>query len=170
MNKFLAYLKSIFDSVLSILLFLIVILLYYFSKIDGTLLLGFIGAIATLYFGILKHKIENDKVFHELFTTFNSKYDIRFNDLINELKVDSNRSLIPTEKNLIIDYLNLCAEEYLWTAKNRIPKSVWEAWKAGIIQNLKIKQIREIFDLETSTINGRKSFYGLYEEIKKDLI
>jgi hypothetical protein len=38
----------------------------------------------------------------------------------------------PNQRNLVIDYFNLCAEEFLWYKKNRIPNDVWSAWKSGI--------------------------------------
>jgi hypothetical protein len=134
---------------------------------DDKLLLGLLGTVATLYFGSIKNRIENDKLFKELFQGFNEKYDSRFNDLINELKNDKARVLEPFEKNLIIDYLNLCSEEFLWRSKNRIPSKVWNAWKAGIKENLKIKQVEEIYFEETDTKNGKVSYYGLIEELEK---
>lgn len=42
---------------------------------------------------------------------------------------------------------------------------VWTAWKAGIVENLNIPQVKEIFLKETKTERQRKSFYGLCEEI-----
>jgi hypothetical protein len=134
---------------------------------DDKLLLGLLGTVATLYFGSIKNRIENDKLFKELFQGFNEKYDSRFNDLINELKDDKTRVLEPFEKNLIIDYLNLCSEEFLWRIKNRIPSEVWKAWKAGIKENLKIEQVKEIYSEETTTKNGKVSYYGLVEELEK---
>jgi hypothetical protein len=43
--------------------------------INVTLLLGLLGSIATIYFGVLKPKIENDILFKQLFETFNERYD-----------------------------------------------------------------------------------------------
>jgi hypothetical protein len=136
--------------------------------INDSLLLGLIGLMATFYFGYLKNKIEDDKVFKELFNSFNEKYDGKINDVINELKTTkSDRLLTVIEKNLVIDYFNLCAEEYLWRTKKRIPDEVWNAWKAGIVENLKIPQIMELYTSEMATENGRASYYGLDKELKK---
>lgn len=147
--------------------FILIIGYYLIYGIDDKIFLGLLGTVATLYFGSIKYRIENDKLFKELFREFNSRYDIRFNDLINELKYDNGRELNNAERNLIIDYLNLCSEEYLWRSKSRIPKKVWSSWKAGIKENLKIKQVEMIFNEEISSSNGKKSFYGLVEELKK---
>lgn len=148
-------------------LFLIATFLYGMKVIDMTLLLGLLGSIATIYFGVLKLKIENDILFKQLFETFNKRYDANLNDLINNLKNDSERGLSEDDRNLIIDYFNLCAEEFLWNKKKRIPDDIWQAWKAGIKENLEIKQIIEVYNFETSTERGKKSYYGLVEELEK---
>lgn len=147
-------------------LFIATISTYASQHLDDKTFLAILGSIAALYFGIIKYRIENDKMFKELFESFNKKYDETFNDLLNEIK-NSQRALNLDEKNKIIDYLNLSAEEYLWYSKNRIPSRVWKAWKAGITDNLKIEQVNEIFKKETSSSNGRLSYYGLVEELEK---
>ena len=163
------FIKQNFGNIFTAFLFAAVIAITLCFNLDYKLFLGILGIIATFYFGMLKHKIENDRVFQELFTTFNKRYDMAFNDLINSLRDDPEKQLEinkeKTDKNLIIDYFNLCAEEYLWYSKNRIPKCVWEAWKAGILENLEVKQVREVFKNETKTDRGKKSYYGLIEEL-----
>lgn len=153
--------------VLTAVLFIIIILLYIKFKFDEKIFLGLIGSVATVYFGILKINIEHDKIFKELFNSFNEKYDFRFNNLLNKLKNNPKKKLTKAEKNIVIDYFNLCAEEYLWRRKGRLPDSVWDAWKAGIKENLKIHQIEELFNDETRTLNGKMSYYGLCEELKR---
>lgn len=160
-------LKRNIELILAILGFLIIIGIYIKYQIDNEIFLGLVGSVATLYFGSLKFRIENDKLFKELFQEFNKRYDERYNDLFNELKYDSERQLNKDERSLIIDYLNLCSEEYLWRNKNRIPTNVWKSWKAGIIENLKLRQVQDIYLNEISTENGRKSFYGLADELDK---
>jgi hypothetical protein len=149
------------------LIYFAVCILYGIQTININLFIGLLGSIATIYFGILKLKVENDILFKELFKTFNDRYNSNMNDIINNLKIDSERKLDKSERNIIIDYFNLCAEEYLWYKKKRIPTDVWTAWKSGILENLKIKQVAELYKEETSTDNGKKSFYGLIEELKK---
>lgn len=160
------FIKQNFETIIAIAIFSIIILLKSKSIIDERLLIGLLGAIATLYFGTIKFKIEKDKLFKELFNAFNKKYDSNFNNLLNKLRDDSDKELDLDEINQIIDYFNLCAEEYLWRSRNRIPKNVWDAWKSGIKENLEIKQIYEIYQKEILTKNGRKSYYGLVEELK----
>jgi hypothetical protein len=55
----------------------------------------------------------------------------------------------------------------LWYKKNRIPNDVWSACKSGIQENLKIKQISDVYQLETLTERGKESYYGLVKQLTK---
>ncbi len=105
-------------------------------------------------------------MFKSLFESFNARYDSKLNDILNEIKLDPEKVLEIRDIELIIDYFNLCSEEYLWYKEKRIPQYVWDAWKAGIIENLSIPKVNEIYLRETETPNQRKSFYGLCEELQ----
>lgn len=157
--------KQNWGFLLTAISFAIVIYLLWGKQVESTLALGILGTIVSLYFGVLKYKMENDRMFNELFTNFTKRYDEELNDLINQIKNTPEKVLTPDEEKLIIDYINLCAEEYLWYSKNRIPEKVWKAWKAGIVENLKIEQVRQVYLDETGTENARKSYYGLAEEL-----
>jgi hypothetical protein len=144
----------------SIIFGIVVIFLYYLNLINTTVLLATLGSIATIYYGSLKTQLDNDLLFKELFNSFNDRYD----NQINSLRLEP-RDLLDDEKILVIDYFNLCAEEYLWMIKGRIPKDVWNAWKAGIMNNLEVPQVCELFMAETRTYTGKASYYGLYDEV-----
>ncbi|QNF34592.1 hypothetical protein HUW51_18340 [Adhaeribacter swui] len=128
-----------------------------------------IASLITIYLSFVKQKIEDDKVFRELFIDFNNKYSGELNDLLNKLRTQNEITLTDKERLSIIDYFNLCSEEYLWYSKGRIPKSVWYAWQSGILENLSIPVVRNIFEDETNTETKSKSYYGFAEEIKKRL-
>lgn len=152
---------------IAVTLFFFFLWTLYFNteKINSTDFLGIGGAIATIYFGLLKNRIEDDNIFKELFVTFNNRYTGEINDIFNELRNDSKKILTAKEKNKIIDYFNLCAEEFLWFEKGRIPKKVWHAWKSGIIANIQIEEVKKIYFQETHTKEGGISYYGLVEEL-----
>jgi hypothetical protein len=135
------------------------------ANIIASLIIAFSSYCLTKKYNDKKQKIEDDQIFKSLFESFNNRYNTNLNDLLNELKSNSGKSLEVKEKNLIIDYFNLCAEEYLWYKMGRIKHEVWDAWTAGIHENLKIPQVLELYKTETETVNQRKSFYGLYEEL-----
>ncbi len=153
--------------------FLIIFIGFVYFKIkfeiSNEIFLGCLGLLVSLYFGLLKQKLEQDKLFKELFQSFNNRYDDELNDLLNDLSdKNKNRKIKKKEKNLIIDYLNLCSEEYLWYQKGCISEEVWQAWKAGILQNLKIKEVKKIYNKQMDNKRKKVSFYGLYEELKSE--
>lgn len=126
---------------------------------------GIAAGLISFYFGLLKEKIENDKLFKELFSEFNARYNGKVNDLLNRLRDNTSAIINPKEEVLVIDYFNLCAEEYLWFKKGRIPKDVWDAWKAGILANIEIQQVKEIYLKEINTLTKQTSYYGLVKEL-----
>ncbi len=119
------FLKRSWGFIVTAISFAIVIYLLWCKHVDNALGIGILGSIATFYFGVLKYKMENDKIFNELFTSFNSRYDDKLNDLTNKLRLKPGKKLSNKKVKLIIDYFNLCAEEYLWYKRNRIPGTVW---------------------------------------------
>lgn len=67
--------------------------------------------------------------------------------------------------NMIIDYFNMCAEQYLWYSKGLVSSQVWKAWKSGIIANLRIEIVNSYWLKEIDANNTDVSYYGLVEEI-----
>jgi len=157
------------DSYILGIIFAIVSVLYWNDVIDDKKYLGLIISVGTIYFGLLKYRIENDRVFKELFDSFNKRYTSEFNKLINKIRDNNKYELSSDDEIIIIDYFNLSAEEYLWHERGRIPKKVWESWRSGILENLSIDQIRKIYNSEMKTEDGRKSYYGLEKELKSYL-
>jgi len=169
MSEIKKYLQKNWPTVVALLLFLLLGLYHFgYGKINGKEFLGIIIPISTIYFGILKYRIENDQMFMNLFNTFNEKYDDKLNDIFNELRRNETKVLSDYEKNSIMDYFNLCAEEFLWFEKGRIPKKVWKAWKIGIQDNLKLPKIKTLYEEEIKRDCIRISFYGLVEELRKE--
>ena len=121
----------------------------------------------SISFGFRQYKIEDDKIFKELFMMFNEKYDKKFNNYLNKIerkyRKDSNYVLSEKEITIIIDYLNFCAEEYLWYSKGRIDESVGSSWEKGMKYYLKIDPIKRIVETQNSQ---KDSYYGLFEKLK----
>jgi len=135
-------------------------------KFSATIIISLIVAFIPFFIGSFNYLIEDDRMFKGLFSEFNAKYGSEINDLLNEIRNKPERKLDNDhDVNLTIDYFNLCAEEYLWKKKNRIPKEVWEAWKAGIEENLEIPQVGDLFLEEIKTDRRKKSYYGLDKEV-----
>lgn len=140
---------------------------YYIIGQKPELPISIIAAGISISFGIRQYRIENDKIFKELFIAFNQKYDEKFNNGLNAIDIKTQLQeayvLTDAEKNLVVDYLNLCAEEYLWYKKQRIDKSVWLSWENGMSYYLKIKPIKEIVETEKKQ---KDSYYGLFDKLK----
>ena len=117
-------------------------------------LIGFFG----LYFSLLTYRRNKAELFHKLFTEFNARYNKLNNKLYDILEfekiheVSQERTLdqeISKHKNVVIDYFNLCAEEYLWVKKGYIDQNIWKAWQSGIMWWYNNSQIiRKIWDEE----------------------
>lgn len=161
------FIKRNLISLIALILFGKIFFTYIVWEYDEKIFYALLGTLATLYFGFIKHKTEDDRFFRELFHDFNIRYHLEFKDLLSDLKNSPDKKLTAEERNIVIGYLNLSAQEFLWRKKNRLPGSVWKAWKAGIRENLKIEQVKDIYRDEISSADGKLSYYGLVEELEK---
>ena len=139
----------------------------YFLANERIEILGAVLATGiSLSLGVRQYKTENDKIFKQLFTEFNTKYDLKFNDKLDEIVEKSenneNYELSSENEKLIVDYLNFCAEEYLWKTKDRIPETVWNSWKNGMDYYLKKPIINKVILKEKEQKN---SYYGFFEKL-----
>ena len=126
------------ESLIVIIFYFVTLFIFYHYNIkDEKLVIGILAVITSIYFGVLKNNTENDRIFNELFKEFNLKYESHFRSVLMEIDFEceaSNKefSLDNVQTDKIVQYLNLCAEEYFWYTKGRIPKKVWRSWKTGI--------------------------------------
>ena len=70
----------------------------------------------------------------------------------------------PPDENIrqaIVDYINLCAEEYLWFSEGYIHREVWRSWCVGMLWYLDREPFRTVWGEESAT----NSYYGLSLEI-----
>ena len=109
------------------------------DTIIASSIIGLCGLIITHMHNKKNTKLANHKMQKELFTEFNMRYDKLNNDL-NYICSTSNLffenfDMGEDTKRLegaINDFFNLCAEEYYWYSKKRIPKRVWKCWEKGM--------------------------------------
>jgi hypothetical protein len=114
------------------------------------------GAILSLLYFVQKQRLEEIRLFRELFKEFNERYDA-MNDSLARIRDVNEGALTPEEAQLLIDYFNLCGEEYLYFSKGYIPPAVWEAWYLGMQQTISCPRINELWRGEFA--GG--SYYGL---------
>lgn len=117
----------------------------------GTALAGVLGFC---YF-VQQQKLSETQLFHSLFTAFNLRYD-KLNGPLAEI-TSRNEPLSLEDRNLIIDYFNLCAEEYLYYKEGYIYRDVWRSWCHGMLRNLRRPPVKDVWNEEAKT----ESLYGL---------
>ena len=130
-------------------------------KVSETVIISLAGIIITFLIGFYNYEIENDRLFKELFLEFNSKYDQKFNNRLNQI-VENDKFNVELDKSLIVDYLNFCAEEYLWNSKGRIDKKVWLSWRNGMEYFFKNENIKNVIIEEIRS--NKESYYGFFED------
>ncbi len=121
----------------------------------GSLIATTLGtALSSCYF-VQKQKLDELRLFNELFTNFNCRYDT-MNAKLEDI-LAANGTIDAEPKKILVDYFNLCAEEYLFFKEGYIHPKVWQSWCRGMLYYLRNDRIRKIWDEEM--ISG--SYYGL---------
>ena len=128
-------------------------------NVSETVIISLSGIVITFLIGFYNYEIVSDKLFKELFQEFNKKYDKKFNERLNQI-VDK-KEFVDTDKSLVVDYLNFCAEEYLWKKKGRIDKIVWLSWRIGMNYYFKDDNIKSVALEEIK--NNNDSYYGFFD-------
>jgi hypothetical protein len=124
---------------------------------DLKLTLTVIGSVISVVFFVQKQKLEELKMFKELFREFNQRYDQMNENLNNIIGVNSSVKLTAEEIKVLFDYFNLCGEEYLFCKRGYIDPVAWQAWYSGMKLFYKSPRINALWirELESS------SYYGL---------
>ncbi|WP_143102416.1 hypothetical protein [Lutibacter maritimus] len=110
-------------------------------------------------------KMETDRMLKELFAEFNERYDKINNklDVISKLSVEQWNELSQTKQSenegVIVDFFNICAEEYYWHKEGRINGNIWTSWEKGMndIYN-RSEIIQNIWEQECQN-SGFQSYY-----------
>ncbi|MEE8113221.1 MAG: hypothetical protein V3T23_02590 [Nitrososphaerales archaeon] len=124
---------------------------------DWKIVLTLIGSTISFVFFVQKQKLEELKMFKELFTEFNSRYDNLNDKLLRIPEANPSEELSEEEKITLNDYFNLCGEEYLFYEKGYIDPVVWKAWHNGMRVFFQNSRIRKLWLEELNT----DSYYGL---------
>ena len=82
------------------------------SSFDFKLLATLLGTLLTLLYFLQKQRLEETKLFREIFAECNGRYD-KMNEVLNTIVDGSDdQSPQPEERAILNDYFNLCGEEY----------------------------------------------------------
>ncbi len=133
-------------------------LLIYLDK-DLSAIAAIVGTLISVIYFIQKQRLDELQLFRHLFKEFNERYDGLNEDLAKVMQEPS-FELSPSEKELLIDYFNLCGEEYFFYQKGYIDPMVWKSWHNGMTYIISTPRIMAIWKTEQKS----NSYYGL--EIK----
>jgi hypothetical protein len=114
-----------------------------------------IGSLSVLYL-VQSQRIEEARLFKELFSEFNARYN-KLNEGLNEIHgLLEDAMLSYHQRNRLYDYFNLCAEEYLFYRRGYILPQVWDSWLNGMRFYYKHRVIADLWELELN----QESYYG----------
>lgn len=127
-----------------------------FATSDRMPLIGsVIAAILAFCYFVQQQKLAEISLFKDLFTEFNRRYDV-LNDRLAQIEA-SGAQMDPAGRQIIVDYFNLCAEEYLFFAEGYIHRAAWRSWCAGMLWYFDREPFRSVWNEESET----NSYYGL---------
>jgi len=130
-----------------------------FGFAHGQLLLGVVTAIAALFYFLYKQHVDETRLFKELFTEFNHRYD-RLNNRLNEIiRGDPTVKLKDKERAVVFDYFNLCAEEHFFHDAHYIDEAVWNAWRHGMAFFFDNPRVRDLWNEDCESADQRASYY-----------
>jgi len=101
-------------------------------------------------------KLEEIRLFKDLFTEFNGRYDKLNGPLARILHGRNEDDLATDEVNTLYDYFNLCAEEFFYYKHGYIHAEVWNAWSNGMQVFFANPRIKQLWREEART----ESYYG----------
>lgn len=116
--------------------------------------LTIISMLGAFFAFLYAQHLQQTQLFNDLFRTFNSRYD-SLNDKLEGI-VGSGVGLSEADKAVLVDYFNLCAEEYLFFKSGYIDVSVWRSWVNGMSYYAKQNKIRALWEEELRS----NSYYG----------
>ena len=114
------------------------------------------GVLLSLFYFVQKQKLEELRLFRELFKEFNERYD-GMNEKLAHIIESKESNVSAYERETLIDYFNLCGEEYLYVQLGYIHPEVWSAWYSGMKAIVAVPRVQCVWLAEKET----ESYYGL---------
>ena len=115
-----------------------------------------IGAIVSFIYLVQKQKLEELRLFRELFKDFNERYD-GLNEKLARIAEGRDAEVSSDERETLVDYFNLCGEEHLYFERGYIDPAVWRAWFNGMKAIVSVPRVQLVWQQEKQT----ESYYDL---------
>jgi len=120
------------------------------------LVIALLGASGGVVGFLYSQHLQETQLFKQLFTEFNRRYDA-LNEPLERIRArPAGTALQSEEQRKLVDYFNLCAEEYLFYRSGYIDDDVWESWARGMLYFAQDAEIRALWELELQM----ESYYG----------
>lgn len=132
------------------------VILMLTSSIAKSGLVTLTGVIISIAFFTQRQKLEELSEFRVLFSEFNKRYHKMEPDLDDLRDLGEKTELSNQQRELVIRYFNLCAEEFLFYKKGLIYGEVWRAWRKGMDQYKNVRAVANAWVSECET----GSYYG----------
>jgi hypothetical protein len=116
---------------------------------DPQILVGSVGGLWAFAFYMQTQHAENARFLKELLEKFNQRYD-EMNDVLQSA-IRSKNGFTESERDLFIDYFNLCSEEWLFWQAGYVYDPVWHSWENGMRQYGKDPRVQELWATERQT-------------------
>ncbi len=127
------------------------------GKISVGISVPVVGTYLSVIYFFQKQRLEEMKLFREIFAECNKRYD-KLNDELNKIIAKSTKERISgPERTILNDYFNLCGEEYLYYRQGYLLPSVWATWFNGMRCFFENPRIAQIWRDECQS----DSYYGL---------
>ncbi len=124
---------------------------------DFKFIIAILGTLLSIFYFIQKQRLEEMKLFREIFAECNSRYD-QLNEKLNSIiEIPSNETLNKEQTTTLMDYFNLCGEEYLYYIQGYLYPEVWNAWLNGMKFFFKNQHVTSLWKTEKES----NSYYGL---------
>lgn len=120
------------------------------------LLVSIVGGVAGLTYFLYRQHLDEAKLFKELFTAFNIRYDALNDDLNSILSGPREGMLSASEREHLFSYFNLCAEEYFFYKAGYIDRRVWDSWYRGMKVFFRHPRIQALWEEDCMA----DSYYG----------
>jgi hypothetical protein len=99
--------------------------------------------------------LQETRLFTELFQQFNARY-AGLNERLSAIAESRGEGMSREDRQVLMDYFNLCAEEYLYFNAGYIDDSVWKSWMQGMRAYAAVSAIRALWEEELRS----GSYYG----------
>lgn len=139
------------------------VLFVCFPTRSNELVVPVTGLLAGLGYFLYAQHLQETRLFVDVFRQFNERYD-HLNKDMNRIResgtiqpaVETEKMLPAQDKQILFDYFNLCAEEYLYFKSGYIDKQVWHSWCCGMAFFAESKEVRRLWEAELKS----QSYYG----------